>query len=1049
LNETIENISQQNQSVAYGIQKNNQNETNENKSIENKTFSKLSATEESSHEPAEVGKPVKWHKTIQIQNNRNINSINQEIELSIPASAENIQVFENNKLKASGRKWIEPLIKAKETKEYYIEYETPAPEMNIKGLSEKERPQDTNRYDVINIYHDDENGTMHYYNVTVKIPYDEKYDVLWKNGFMDIVWLNGTEKFFSEPTSVMKDPAHNVHFIDSNGNGINDTLVFTVPELSAADYGLPGYSCEEYDQTVGYTAIRSETKNYNWTPNYNCLGSGLNCQMVNFTINRRYADVGNAVAAYVQLVHPNTTSYYVSYAADIDSVGCTPPYNATTELIDWNWTCRDSCGGVVSPLGTCNMSKMGFNASSYTVRLVAGNFVLVDVLQIKHTWCWQEAKPQLSNPLLKSESAASWGATTTGGWGERFYFNISVVDPQGDNVNLTLKWNHSANPANNFEYLNNTLCTSCTPERNATLNYKGFACTNADTSVLDTDVFFRINASDNSTTTENNSWGPDLNYYFTIDKDDINSNNITPAWNMTVNRSQAYNFTIQLIDSDRAVSPTSSEIQSTETPIYISKFGSNETFETYYVAINSSGYLNKEMKNISTSWCQDFFYVGQNYWKGGVSSAACFKNNLTQPSPSNAIPFMLYGSFKNTLIFPDGSANFSRGTDTITFNGSVYDDCGAEVTSGVSVTFKMKQGVTEYTCSASYVGSVWKCSISPDYSYTTGYYNVTMMSNKTYYYNGSANRTNAFYLKSIPLLENTAVTPSADGWGSERNFSVNVTDNTGDTVTVYLWEEVPASSGNWIQIGNSQQCNSPCSGNILWWTKNYTCTNFVDYPSRNFKFNATDTPEGNVQQTSSTPFTLQKDNIRIDYVSGNETTATLSIPTNFSLRAFDITRNNYNISEALYMKFNVTKAGQSSPYYTLTPASLSNTTGHANYSFLPDGSFSIGKQNWTGFIDTVSSGCYNYNESQAYNVTTTGTNIPQIWGEFVDVVVGGWGDTRRFNVTVNDSASNATVRLWKSTSTGGPWTQVNWSYYNSSGSAENISFVQNFPCTAP
>ncbi|MCK5062713.1 MAG: hypothetical protein KAR23_02185, partial [Candidatus Aenigmarchaeota archaeon] len=347
--------------------------------------------------------------------------------------------------------------------------------------------------------------------------------------------------------------------------------------------------------------------------------------------------------------------YYPFYVEDADLA---PDYDSDSQTIGPQTTCDYiyNTSDVTGYSGnTCNLTGLSFNTSTINVTLYSGKYTITDVYDINYTWCWQEAEPQLSTPLIKSESAASWDTTTTGGWGERFYFNISVVDPQGDNVNLTLWWNETYGAARLHSYLNETLCTSCTPEQNKTLDYMGFVC-NTTYSQLDTDAYFRINASDNSAGNYNKSWGPDSGYSITIEKDDVNVYNISPGWNATVNRSTALNFTIEIIDADRNTAISPSEVTSTGTPIYISKYNSNDTYHIAYIEVNSTGHVNREMVNNTDAWCKSYFSLGQNYWKGGMlSGAACFKQNITEPLPNYALPFMLYGDLLNIITLPDGT----------------------------------------------------------------------------------------------------------------------------------------------------------------------------------------------------------------------------------------------------------------------------------------------------------------------------------------------------------------------------------------------------------
>jgi len=656
---------------------------------------------------AEVGKPVKWYKTIRVKNTEDYEIVDVVIDAGIPLLSQNVIVKDKDekknvksvsssssqKIKANTGKWKETKIKPNEIKEYVVEYETPAPVMILGEVPEDELPPNTNFYGTIRIHHDDENDTLHYENVTVRLPYPERYDNLLKNGFIDLMWLNGTEKFFDGPTSIMDDPRFNVTFEDTDGNGIDDTIVFTVPKLSGSDYGLPGYSCLETKESPSWSCAGTKTSAvscpYTWTPSYHCLATGIDCQITNITV--RYRGILLTEGPQDQMsylsVKPTTGSnwYYPVYS---ECVFDDPEYDSGSQTLGMFTKCSHlyNTSDVTGYTGnTCNLTAKDFNTTSYNVTVYSSKLTLTDIFDVNYTWCWEEAKPILGTPLIKSESAASWGITTTGGWGEKFYFNISVNDPQGDEVNLTLWWNESFGVGREHTYLNETICTSCTPESNQTIDYQGFFC-NTTVSDIDTDVYFRINASDNSTGSYNNSWG------------------------------------------DRNVAPTAAELKSSDSPIYISKYGDNGSLDVAYITINGTGYLNREMVNDTDHWCKSYFTLGQNYWKGGVLSGAdCFKENITEPGPSSAIPFMLYGDLEPTITAPVGLINYSI-TETIPFQGTLSDDCSAAITNeNTEVYFKMMQDGSEVAnCNASYAGGFWSCSISTNFAdFTKGYYNVT------------------------------------------------------------------------------------------------------------------------------------------------------------------------------------------------------------------------------------------------------------------------------------------------------------------------------------
>ncbi|MCK4967622.1 MAG: hypothetical protein KAS12_01090, partial [Candidatus Aenigmarchaeota archaeon] len=339
---------------------------------------------------AEVGKPVKWYKTISVKNTKDVDVTHRVIDADIPTLSKNIIVREKTKnangksisasfvkslkVKATSRSWNEPVIKSKAVKEYLVEYETPAPKMSLKKIPKKDLPKNTNFYETIRIDHDDENGTLHYSNVAARMPYLEKYDKLLKNGFIDFMWLGGTEKFFDEPTSIMNDPRFNVMFEDTNGNGIDDTIVFTVPKLSASDYGLAGYTCVEYDQQYSKSCAGQSSKecDYEFDPENDCLASGINCQMVNFTANFQYLDMGQAGDGYIAILDPqDSTAYYASYCSDVDNDCPT----LIDDMVGPYWGCDYNYMYDSGYPNSCNLTGLGFNETNYTVRLHTGGKV--------------------------------------------------------------------------------------------------------------------------------------------------------------------------------------------------------------------------------------------------------------------------------------------------------------------------------------------------------------------------------------------------------------------------------------------------------------------------------------------------------------------------------------------------------------------------------------------------------------------------------------------------------------------------------------------------
>jgi len=263
-------------------------------------------------------------------------------------------------------------------------------------------------------------------------------------------------------------------------------------------------------------------------------------------------------------------------------------------------------------------------------------------------------------------------------------------------------------------------------------------------------------------------------------------------------------------------------------------------------------------------------------------------------------------------------------------------------------------------------------------------------------------------------------------------------------VTVRLWQAT-FGTDDWVEIGSSQQCES-CSNTTLSWNATYECS---DIETKKFKFNATD-DEGNNYTTSGADYTideqfvLEESNVRIEYIFGNETNATLNHPSTIQLRVYDIDNSSYLSSTSASVSINITKQGLGTQNYTLGTNST-NSTGHVIYDITPDSAYSTEKQEWLGFVP-ASDSCYKYNLSDTFNMTTW-TNVPQSDNASVDLITEGWGMQRIFNISIFDTNSTAEIYLWRGSSTSGPWIQMNSSNYTLVGQWQDFNFTQTFDCS--
>jgi len=326
-----------------------------------------------------------------------------------------------------------------------------------------------------------------------------------------------------------------------------------------------------------------------------------------------------------------------------------------------------------------------------------------------------------------------------------------------------------------------------------------------------------------------------------------------------------------------------------------------------------------------------------------------------------------------------------------------------------------------YTCGSvtNSTGNTYGCNFDTT-GKAVGNYNITMTGFKNFHNNGTNFTLNGIKIKSSPILANGTINIASEGWGAQRTFTVNVTDNAGDTVTVKAFEDI-TGSGDFIEIGE-QTCTS-CASTTLTFTSIYLCSEIRD--SNTFKFNATDT-EGNSDETTTGTFDIKKDNVRIDLITGNSSNSTLNTPALFVVRIFDYDNNTFNLTSTATVTFNVTKTGPGTDF-TLVDTNDTNSTGHTPFNFLADKSFNTDKQNWLAYTNTQT--CYLTNQSSTFNVTTL-TNTPQLTNETQGPPSAGWGVERFFNITVSDTHNNATISLWEAATTSGPWTLLGTQGYN-------------------
>ncbi|MBU4352969.1 MAG: hypothetical protein KJ939_07880, partial [Nanoarchaeota archaeon] len=278
---------------------------------------------------------------------------------------------------------------------------------------------------------------------------------------------------------------------------------------------------------------------------------------------------------------------------------------------------------------------------------------------------------------------------TIGGWGESYNFTVLVKDRFARNVTV-FAWHKKGAAA--YTQINNWTCEDCGAWTQANFSYV----------YNGTDIgSWKVKA--NFTNFDGPSETSETEY--TVEADDTNADYSFPAYDFMVNRSQTTNFTINIYDRDNQSTPgylVEGAIDEGKGRIYISKFNSNETFDSVAISANESGSLIRSMTNTSLQWCKTTeYYLGRNYWSGGVTGATTYKNNLTIMRP-----FTLMGDLYNTYIEPK-NVNYTL-RSVIPLEGTIIDDCGVN-RNDASVNFTLVNGayinsqkVTYNTPTASY-----------------------------------------------------------------------------------------------------------------------------------------------------------------------------------------------------------------------------------------------------------------------------------------------------------------------------------------------------------
>jgi hypothetical protein len=423
----------------------------------------------------------------------------------------------------------------------------------------------------------------------------------------------------------------------------------------------------------------------------------------------------------------------------------------------------------------------------------------------------------------------------------------------------------------------------------------------------------------------------------------------------------------------------------------------NTTFWIQYNSTFDSGNLTKTNQSGFANITFDptcSYSVGPRIWFAGTTDNYYDRQNTT-----TNMTIIIRDNIQTTLQTPNGSVEYMKGTN-VTFRFYLNDSCGRNIT-GVTnnLTVIHEETGQPFVCSPIIEeGNGWyNCTINTS-SMTAKAYTTMILSNKTYYNPNNLTKvysqgSSSFFIETQPVLSNQMLnTSSLDGdpgengsWSEDRNFSVRVTDEDNDQVTIKLYKRRWTGSdwGSWTNVGTAY-CNSNCNNSLVYIIElGYPSQHYftpTDLGTWQYNFTASDDPNnprsgGNMYSTQTTPrnYTVEKDDMSLYYGgSGSNTTIWRNGSDSkiLSIRIFDIDKNEYLSGSQGKTMVWITK--NHTAFQNVTDPSnppATDASGYINYSFDPDNncSYDLGVQYW--IIGLYNNNDYKDVNSSTYNLT--------------------------------------------------------------------------------
>jgi hypothetical protein len=740
-----------------------------------------------------------------------------------------------------------------------------------------------------------------------------------------------------------------------------ETINYTLKIYGDFVYFPTGYRQGEYTDK---TALRSEQ---NIT-----LDSGNPAIVAETTIEDDCGAETDVDTINMQAIHNTTGTSY----------SCTEITNPATGVYRCNRNTSDMKARWYDVV--VDVSKQFFNNKS--VRTINNFFI--------------ETKPQLINTSVVSTQGGE-----IGGWGERFYFNVTVTDEDYDFVNLTLYVRRFG--AVSWIQANKTNLDSPVINQTVTLSWTRGTCEASQTDRYPHTWEFKFNATDDpnspylyedlyeTTITPKN---------FSLEKDDTSLQLMSGDNEWVWRNGTAYiNLSLKVIDADTG---------------NLAGYGVNGSFWVTTDGNNFAGQKISETdveSNLTYKFPQDLpsgqtrcdFKTGVQKWFAGVHNDLCYKDK-NSTNHTITIKSLLLPS----IVYPAGEG-FLRGT-LVSVNGSLYDECTFVEGATVRYTF-IPQGGSPYQCTISdnngwIEGEGWYNCTRDTSGKPKGWYNVSMDVSKSYYVSNSTLKPDAFFLGDKPSLSNPRVDHSIGGWGEVYTFTVTFTDADLNINNVSLWKSYDNSTWYLVETKTAQGIGIDVS-----FTHRFKCSDyFQQSPYFYYKFNTTD-PFGFTDETISKNMTLERDDVSLSITPASNSTVR-RIGDNLAFlefRIYDSDNETYpsGVNGTIY----VTKDGSN---YTVT-YNCTSLNGYCSANHNPGCDSSVGLQYWLGgTIEKDGFSCYKIvNSTNASLVVYGQLNISLLYPQSGTIL--NRDGTTELNSSVKDDCNqtveDASVNWYNST----------------------------------